>query len=145
MKKFLGVFILILSIVSCNSQKIYSDFDISYSKSGGKNATYENLLIKGNTAYYSFEGDGKKIKKTFSFSPEDYKNLNNTLSKNNFKKIQEDYKKVYDNVTTSIIVKIGENEGSKNDGNQIMPNHKTNWNNITNSFQQIIINNVKTK
>ncbi len=143
MKKILGVFLIILTVLSCNSQKVYQDFDISYSKSGGYAPTYENLLIKGNDAHYSFEGQGKKIKKSFRISNEDLKNLEETLSKNNFRRIEEDHKKVYDNVTTSINIKKGANEGSKNDGSMIMPNFKTNWENITAGFQQIINNNVK--
>ncbi|MGD1319862.1 hypothetical protein [Chryseobacterium sp. 2R14A] len=143
MKKILGVFLIILIAVSCNSQKIYSDFDISYSKSGGYAPSYENLLIKGNDVHYSFEGQGKKIKKSFKISNEDLKKLDETLSKNNFKRIQEDHKKVYDNITISISVKKGVNEGSKNDGSMIMPNFKTNWENITAGFQEIINNNVK--
>lgn len=143
MKKILGVFLIILTMFSCNSQKVYQDFDISYSKSGGYAPTYENLLIKGNDAHYSFEGQGKKIKKSFKVSNEDLKNLEETLSKNNFRRIQEDHKKVYDNVTTSINIKKGVNEGSKNDGSMIMPNFKTNWENITAEFQKLINNNVK--
>jgi len=85
----------------------------------------------------------KKIKKSFKISNEDLKKLDETLSKNNFKRIQEDHKKVYDNITTSISVKKGVNEGSKNDGSMIMPNFKTNWENITAGFQEIINNNVK--
>lgn len=143
MKKILGIFVIILTIISCNSQKKYSDFDISYSKSGGFSPTYENLLIKGNNAYYSFEGQGKKIKKSFKISNDDLKKLDETLSKNNFRKIEEDHKKVYDNITTSINIKKGLNEGSKNDGSMILPNYKTNWQNITENFQEIINNNVK--
>ena len=143
MKKILGVFLIMITILSCNSQKVYQDFDISYSKSGGYAPTYENLLIKGNDVNYSFEGQGKKIKKSFKVSNEDLKNLEETLSKNNFRKIQEDHKKVYDNVTTLINIKKGVNEGSKNDGSMIMPNYKTNWENITAEFQKLINNNLK--
>lgn len=143
MKKLLGVILIILTVLSCNSQKVFSDFDISYSRSGGYAPSYENLLIKGNNAYYSFEGQDKKIKKNFKVSNEDLKKLNETLSKNNFRKIQEDHKKVYDNITTSINIKKGVNEGSKNDGSMIMPDYKTNWENITAGFQEIINYNVK--
>lgn len=143
MKKILGAFLIVLMVLSCNSQKVYSDFDISYSRSGGYAPTYENLLIKGNDAHYSFEGQQKKVKKNFKVSDEDLKKLNNTLSNNNFRKIEEDHKKVYDNITTSISIKKGANEGSKSDGSMIMPNYTTNWKNITSAFQEIINNNVK--
>jgi hypothetical protein len=143
MNRIIGILFAIIVLVSCNSQKVYSDFDISYSKSGGFAPIYENLLIKGNNAHYSFEGQGKKFKQDFKISNEDLKNLDNILSQNNFRKIQEDHKKVYDNVATTINVKNGPNEGSKNDASLILPNYKTNWTNITNAFQEIINNNVK--
>ncbi|WP_223607049.1 hypothetical protein [Chryseobacterium sp. OSA05B] len=143
MNKILGILFAVIVLVSCNSQKVYSDFDISYSKSGGFAPVYENLLIKGNNAHYSFEGQGKKYKQDFKISDEDLKKLDQTLSQNNFRRIQEDRKKLYDNVSTSINIKKGQNEGSKTDASMIMPNFTTNWNNILNAFQEIINNNVK--
>lgn len=143
MKRILEILFAIIVLVSCNSQKVYSDFDISYSKSGGYAPIYENLLIKGNDAHYSFEGEGKKIKHTFKISDEDLKKINNTLSQNNFRRIQEDHKKIYDFISTSITIKKGPNEGSKTDASAIMSNYKTNWLNITNAFQEIINTNVK--
>jgi hypothetical protein len=143
MKRILEILFAIIVLVSCNSQKVYSDFDISYSKSGGLVPVYENLLIKGNNAHYSFEGEGKKVKQNFKVSDEDLKKLNNILSQNNFRRIQEDHKKIYDFISTSINIKKGPNEGSKTDASAIMPNYKTNWTNITNAFQEIINNNVK--
>jgi hypothetical protein len=143
MNRIIGILFAIIVLVSCNSQKVYSDFDISYSKSGGFAPVYENLLIKGNNAHYSFEGQGKKFKQDFKISDEDLKKLDNTLSQNNFRKIQEDHKKIYDNVATAVNVKKGPNEGSKSDASLILPNYKTNWANITNAFQEIINNNVK--
>jgi hypothetical protein len=143
MNRIIGILFAIIVLVSCNSQKVYSDFDISYSKSGGFAPIYENLLIKGNNAHYSFEGQGKKIKQDFKITNEDLKKLDNILSQNNFRKIQEDRKKLYDKVSTSINVKKGPNEGSRTDASLVMPNYKTNWNNILNAFQEIINNNVK--
>lgn len=143
MKRIIGILFALIVLVSCNSQKVYSDFDISYSKSGGIAPIYENLLIKGNNAHYSFEGQGKKYKQDFKISDEDLKKLDNMLSQNNFRRIQEDRKKLYDNLSTSINIKKGPNEGSRTDASLIMPNFKTNWNNILTAFQEIINNNVK--
>lgn len=143
MNKILGILFSIIVLVSCNSQKVYSDFDISFSRSGGYAPLYENLLVKGNNAHYSFDGQGKKYKQDFKISDEDLKKLDQVLSQNNFRRIQEDHKKLYDNVTTSINVKKGPNEGSKTDASMILPNYTTNWNNITSAFQEIINNNVK--
>ncbi|KXH79637.1 hypothetical protein [Chryseobacterium kwangjuense] len=143
MNKILGIIFAVIVLVSCNSQKVYSDFDISFSRSGGYAPVYENLLVKGNNAHYSFEGQGKKYKQDFKISNEDLKKLDQTLSQNNFRRIQEDRKKLYDNVSTSINIKKGPNEGSKSDASMIMPNFTTNWNNILNAFQEIINNNVK--
>jgi len=143
MKGIIGILFAVITLVSCNSQKVYSDFDISYARSGGFAPIYENLLIKGNNAHYSFEGQEKKYKQDFKISDEDLKNLNHVISQNNFRRIQEDHKKLYDNVSTSINIKKGANEGSKTDASMIMPNFKTNWNNILTAFQEIINNNVK--
>lgn len=61
MTRIIAIIFTLIIMVSCNSQKVYSDFDISYSKSGGYAPVYENLLIKGNNVHYSFEGGGKNI------------------------------------------------------------------------------------
>lgn len=143
MKGIIGILFALIVLGSCNSQKVYSDFDISYAKSGGIAPIYENLLIKGNDAHYSFEGQGKKYKQDFKISVEDLKKLDHVLSQNNFRRIQEDHKKLYDKVSTSINIKKGANEGSKTDASMIMPNFRTNWNNIVTAFQEIINNNVK--
>lgn len=143
MKRIIGILFAIIVLVSCNSQKVYSNFDISYSRSGGYAPVYENLLIKDNNAHYSFEGQGKKFKQDFKITNEDLKKLNTVLSQNNFRRIQEDRKKLYDNITTSINVKKGPNEGNKTDASMVMPNYKTNWTNIQDAFQEIINNNVK--
>ncbi len=143
MKRIIEILFALIVLVSCNSQKVYSDFDISYSRSGGLAPVYENLLIKDNSAHYSFEGQGKKHKQDFKISDEDLKKITATLSQNNFRRIQEDHKKIYDIVATTINVKKGPNEGSKTDASSIMPNYKTNWENIITVFQEIINNNVK--
>ena len=62
MKRFISFFVL-LALASCSPQKKYSDFDYSYSRSGGLSPIYENLWIKGKNAHYSFEGQGKNVKK----------------------------------------------------------------------------------
>ena len=62
MKRFIAFFVL-LALASCSPQKKYSDFDYSYSRSGGLSPIYENLWIKGKNAHYSFEGQGKNVKK----------------------------------------------------------------------------------
>jgi flagellin-specific chaperone FliS len=143
MKKLIAIFLLIMITVSCNSQKVYSDFDISYSKSGGYAPIYENLLIKGNEAHYSFEGQGKKIKTSFKLTNEEIQNLNQVLTQNNFRHIAEDHKKIYDRVAVSINVKNGENSANKTDASMIMPQFQKNWDQIVNTFQNIISKNVK--
>jgi hypothetical protein len=87
MKRILGILFALMLLVSCNSQKVYSDFDISYSKSGGLAPIYENLLIKGNTAHYSFEGQGKKYRQDFDVSDQELQNLQIALFRNNFKRM----------------------------------------------------------
>ena len=141
MKKLFVLFILAV-LASCNANKKYSDFDYSFARHGGYAPIYENLWIKGNTAHYSFEGEGKKMKKDFKVSSEDLKNIEDALTKNSFRTIREDLKKVYDYRSTSINVKKGPNSGSKSDASFIMENDRPRWNNIVSVFQQIIDSNV---
>lgn len=141
MKKIIAIFVFVI-LAACNSQKKYSDFDYSYSRSGGLAPIYENLLIKGNSVHYSFEGQGKNIKKDFKITTEERKKIENVLSQNNFRMIREDYQKVYDNISTSINVKTGNQSGSKSDASLIMEGDKNRWNNITSVFQEIIKNKI---
>ncbi|CAD7800305.1 hypothetical protein CHRY9390_00611 [Chryseobacterium aquaeductus] len=143
MKNLIAILFAIMITVSCNSQKIYSNFDISYSKSGGYAPIYENLLIKGNDAHYSFDGQGKKTKTNFKLTGEDIQNLNHILSQNKFRHIAEDHKKIYDRVSVSINVKSGENSANKTDAGMILPQYQKNWDQIVNAFQEIISKNVK--
>lgn len=144
MKKLIFVF-LIFILAGCNSQKIYSDFDYSFARSGGISPIYENLLISGNKVNYSFEGQGKNIKKEFTISTEDLANLESELSKNQFRKIQEDYKKIYDNVSVEINIKKGPNSSSKSDASLIMKKDQKRWDKVVSVFQELIDNNVKTE
>ena len=141
MKKIIAIFVFVI-LAACNSQKKYSDFDYSYSRSGGLAPIYENLLIKGNSVHYSFEGQGKNIKKDFKITTEERKKIENVLSQNNFRMIREDYQKVYDNISTSINVKTGNQLGSKTDASLIMEGDQKRWNNVTAVFQEIINNKI---
>ena len=141
MKKIIAIFVFVI-LAACNSQKKYSDFDYSYSRSGGLAPIYENLLIKGNSVHYSFEGQGKNIKKDFKITTEERKKIENVLSQNNFRMIREDYQKVYDNISTSINVKIGNQSGSQSDASLIMEGDQKRWNNVTAVFQEIINNKI---
>ncbi|OWR15021.1 hypothetical protein [Chryseobacterium sp. VAUSW3] len=137
MKRFIAFFVL-LALASCTTQKKYTDFDYSYSRSGGLSPIYENLWIKGNNAHYSFEGQGKNIKKDFTLSKEELNNIQNVLEQNNFRMIQEDYKKLYDYISTSIVVKKGSQSASKSDASHIMEGDKRRWENVVNTFRQLI-------
>jgi len=140
MKKAIFVFLIMIlaGCASSSNQKKYSDFDYSFARSGGLSPIYENLLIKGNKAHYSFEGHGKNIKKDFTITNEDLKNIENTLTQNKFTRIQEDYRKLYDNISVEINVKRGSNAGSKTDASLIMEKNKDQWEKIVNTFQQVI-------
>lgn len=143
MKNLAAILLVLISIVSCNSQKVYSDFDYSYSKSGGKEMIYENLLIKDNNVHYSFEGNGEKVKENFKISNEDIDLINKVLKENNFRKITEDHKKLYDKTTITINIKKGDNSGNKSDASLILPQYKKNWEAIVSTFQDIINKNIK--
>lgn len=147
MKKVLFALIIIIlaGCTTTTNQKKYSDYDYSFARSGGLSPIYENLLIKGNKAHYSFEGQGKKIKKDFTLSNEGVQNIEKTLTENKFTKIQEDYKKLYDQVSVEINIKRGGNAGSKSDASLIMKHNKEQWDKIVNVFQQVIDSNVKSE
>lgn len=127
-----------LIFTACNTQKKYSDFDMSYSRSGGLSPIYENFLIKGSKAHYSFEGQGKNVKKDVTITNAERKVLEDALSKNNFRTIQEDHKKLYDYITTSINVKTGNQAASKSDGSYIMPQDQARWNNVVAAFTDLM-------
>lgn len=142
MKKLLSIFLIITILISCNSQKAFSEFDYSYSKSESSASRYENLLIKGNNVLYSLESKDKKTKKKFKISDADLQNISTILDENQFRKILEDRKKIYNKPTTIITVKKGENSGSKTDASLIMAVDQTKWENVVEVFQKIIDNNV---
>lgn len=132
------VFLLILALASCNSQKKYSDFQISYSRSGGMNPIYENMLIKGKKINYSFEGQGEKYTKKANISTAEKQKLYDVAKINDLKNIQDDVLKLYDNITTTIKIKGNGFDIFKNDGSGIRPGYETKWQNIVNEFEALI-------
>lgn len=103
---------------------------------------YENLLIKGNKVKYSLESNGKKTNKKFNISDAEIQNIDKVLGENQFRKIIEDRKKIYDRASVTITVHKGENSGSKSDASLIMAVDQRKWENIVEVFQKIIDNNV---
>lgn len=137
MKNLIIIFILAI-LTGCSTQNKYSNFDYSFARSGGFAPMYENLLIKGNKVHYSYERQNTKIKKDFSISDAELKNIEEVLTANKFRFIQEDYKKLYDNISTIVTVKKGENSATKSNASQIMESDQQRWDNVTAVFQQII-------
>lgn len=137
MKNLIILFILAI-LTGCSTQNKYSNFDYSFARSGGLAPMYENLLIKGNKVHYSYERQNTKIKKDFSISDAELKNIEEVLTANKFRFIQEDYKKLYDNISTIVTVKKGENSATKSNASQIMESDQQRWDNVTAVFQQII-------
>ncbi|WP_313503526.1 hypothetical protein [Kaistella carnis] len=137
MKNLIIIFILAI-LTGCSTQNKYSNFDYSFARSGGLAPMYENLLIKGNKVHYSYERQNTKIKKDFSISDAELKNIEEVLTANKFRFIQEDYKKLYDNISTIVTVKKGENSATKSNASQIMESDQQRWDNVTAVFQQII-------
>lgn len=139
------ILVLFFSILtSCATQNKFTDVDYSYARSGGFAPIYENLLIKGNNVHYSFEGQEHKIKKNFRISNAELANIQKTLKDNEFRKIQEDYQKLYDNISISIVVKEGDNSGSKSNASMIRPENQKQWDQVVSVFQEIINNHVKS-
>jgi len=132
-----------LFLTACASPNKYRDFDYSYARSGGLSPIYENLLIKGHKVHYSFEGQNQKVKKDFRITSRELHRIETALEENKFRSIQEDYNKLYDNISTTINVKKGDNSGSKSDASNIMPKDKARWDSVVVVFHDIIQNNVK--
>ncbi len=128
---------LILIMNACQSQKVFENYDLSYSKSGGRAPSYENLLIKNNTVSYFFEGLGKKYSDKTSLSDEEMQVLYRTIEQNNLGQIREDHKKLYDHMTTTI--KVKKDNIKKNDGSGIFPQDHQRWNGVVNAFEHLII------
>lgn len=141
--KNLIIVITLFLITSCATTNKYSDYDYSYARNGGLSPIYENLLIKGHQAHYSFEDQNQKVKKDFRLSSAQLRGVENALDENNFRTIQEDYKKLYDNISTSINVKKGNNSASKSDASHIMPKDQQRWENVVFVFEEIINKNIK--
>lgn len=136
--KNLVLALLMVILAACNSQSKYTDYDYSFSRSGGNKPFYENLWIKGNTATYSLEKDGKKVENKFTLSEESLKNIQNVLTENNFRMIEEDHQKVYDNITTIIVIKKGDNSASKSNASFIMKKDQQRWEKVVETFRNII-------
>lgn len=141
MKHVIFVLAILLGLTSCAAPNKYSNFDYSYARSGGLVPVYENLLIKGHRVHYSFQTQNRKIKKDFKITNDELQTIERALSDNKFRMIQEDYKKLYDNISTSINVKKGENSGSKSDASLIMAPDQQRWNNVVKTFEDIITKN----
>ena len=137
MKKL--IFVCLLTILTaCATPNKYSDFDYSFARSGGLVPVYENLLIKGNKVYYRYQRQNTKIKRDFSITEAELKNIEAVLTANDFRLIQEDYKKFYDNISTSVNVTKGINSGSKSNASSIIESDQQRWDNVVAVFQQII-------
>lgn len=135
MKKIF-VFLVLMFLTACQSQKVFENYDISYSRSGGLAPIYENLLIQGNTARFFFEGHGKKYSKSIHLSDAEKQKFITALETNRLRFIQEDHKKLYDYVTTTI--KQKKNNIIKSDGSGIMPANEEEWSNMVAVFEDFI-------
>lgn len=137
MKKLLLI-LLIGCLYSCTNQSVFEHYELSYSRSGGYAPIYENLLIEGNTARFYFEGQNQKYNKKTSISNDEKALILKAIETSKLKEIREDYKKVYDNITTTIKVKTPNEKLFKDDGSFIIPEHQARWNSIIQAFESFI-------
>ena len=138
MKKFIVLLVILALTVSCTSNKVFENYELSYSRSGGYAPLYENVLIKGKTVNYFFEGHGKKYNTKATLSEAEKLTLYKAIKDNNMKFIQEDHLKMYDNITTTIKMKNGGESIYKNDGSGIKEEDHQKWNNIATAFENFI-------
>lgn len=137
MKKIV-FFVVLFIMASCTRSSIFEQYELSYSRSGGFAPIYENLLIRNNTAYYFFEGSGKKFNKKAQISQEEKSKLYDAINDNELAQIREDYKKVFDNITTTVKVKNASQKIFKDDGSFIVPEHQSRWQAVTGAFESFI-------
>lgn len=130
------LFLVLILLTACQPQKAFENYEISYSRSGGLSPIYENLLFKGNTATYFFEGQGKKFSKTVRLNDGEKLKFVKSLENNRLRFIQEDHKKLYDYITTTI--KLKKDNVVKSDGNGIMPASQQNWDAMVIVFEDFI-------
>lgn len=138
MKKIIALLLMTVVLASCSSQKVFEDYELSYSRSGGYDPIYENFLIKGNTANYFYETQSNKYRKKVSLSKEEKQKLYDVIKNNDLKNIREDIKKVYDNITTTVKVRNATEQTFKNDGSFIVPAHQQRWNSVVAEFENLI-------
>ncbi len=137
MKKFILI-LLIGTLYSCTNQSVFEQYELSYSRSGGYAPIYENLLIEGNTANFYSEAPGKKYNTKAVISNQEKAAIFKSIQTNDLKSIREDYKKVYDNITTTVKVKTPNDKIFKDDGSFITPEHQERWNGIISVFEAYI-------
>lgn len=136
MKKLFAV-LIILFLASCSSRRnAFEDYDISYARSGGASPVYENFFIRGNSASYFYEGQGKKFSKNVKLSSAETQKLLATIEKNKLSSVREDFKKFYDHTATTI--KVKDLNIIKTDGSGIMPQDAARWNNVVAAFEELI-------
>lgn len=137
MKK-LVLLLMLFALAACNRTSIFETYELSYSRSGGYAPIYENLLIENFTAYYFFEGQGQKYNKKVSISSEEKQALLHSIESNDLSSIREDYKKLFDHITTTIKVKTTKQKTFKDNGSAIVPEHQARWANMVQSFESFI-------
>lgn len=134
----LWISILLLAVLaSCNSQKPFTDYEISYARHGGYAPMYENLFIDGNSIQYFFEGNGQKYSKKSRINKDEKQALLDVINKNKLQTVREDYKKFYDRIATT--VKVKNLNTIKTDGSDIMPQDRQRWQNIVQAFEALIV------
>ena len=64
--------------------------------------------------------------------------LYQAIESNKLSTIREDYKKLYDHITTTVKVRTPREDIYKNDGSFIMPQDQKRWENIVGAFEALV-------
>lgn len=139
MKKILSLFTFALLLMSCGTSKDFTDYELSYSRSGGLSPVYENFVISGNNAKFYYEGRAQKYSTQTRISAREKAALYSILEDSRIAFIREDHRKIYDGITTT--VKVKKDQIIKSDGSGIMPQDAARWENIVNAFENLITKN----
>ena len=139
--KNLVTFLAIIFSIYCHAQKTKSKVTYTYSFTVPMLGVYEDLVIVGTKANYSYKEEREKKKQTkdFTLSKKEVKNLEQSIKENSFATIRQEISDTGgpDGSFYSISVKKGKDEVEKV-SQKIIKEEVVRWRNMVKVFEDII-------
>lgn len=120
------------------SPKIFRDYELSYSRSGGESPFYENVFVKGETLYYFYQKGKERYRRKAAVSAEEKRALYEAVERNRLAGVREDHKKFYNHLTTSIKVRLADRTVFRDNGSGIRAEDAARWANVVAAFEGFI-------